>query len=130
MLRHPGYSPYWKDGTNILKGSQRLRDRLLDHMRAGRLSLTKDFVHSYARTDYTKEELAYDRSLRQKAGIMNREEEIPTVSIANATVDLAGLPRILGHTRSLEWCWPPGSYGKYICDSCLQSRTYYSFLTL
>ncbi|EYC35795.1 hypothetical protein Y032_0982g3284 [Ancylostoma ceylanicum] len=48
--------------------NQELRDRLLMHMRAGRLSMTKDFVHSYARKDYTREELEYDRSLRKKAG--------------------------------------------------------------
>ncbi|XGW08955.1 hypothetical protein V3C99_011344 [Haemonchus contortus] len=58
----------------ITLGNQCLRDRLLEHMRAGRLSLTRDFVHSYARTDYTREELEYDRSLRKKAGKLNQEE--------------------------------------------------------
>ncbi|KAK6049635.1 hypothetical protein COOONC_12860, partial [Cooperia oncophora] len=54
--------------------NQELRDRLLQHMRSGRQSLTKDFVHSYARPDYTREEIEYDRALRRKAGIMNSQE--------------------------------------------------------
>ncbi|KIH67865.1 hypothetical protein ANCDUO_01801 [Ancylostoma duodenale] len=43
-------------------------------MRNGRLSLTKQYVHSYARKDYTREELEYDRSLRKKAGQLNHQE--------------------------------------------------------
>lgn len=36
-------------------------------MRTGRKSLTKEVVHSYVRTDYTREELDYDRTLCRKA---------------------------------------------------------------
>ncbi|WKY08770.1 hypothetical protein Q1695_007914 [Nippostrongylus brasiliensis] len=51
-----------------------LRDRLLEHMRTGRQNLTKQFVHSFARRDYTTEELQLDRTLRKKAGEMNARE--------------------------------------------------------
>ncbi|VDK58452.1 unnamed protein product [Cylicostephanus goldi] len=43
-------------------------------MKSGRLSLTRQFIHSYARKDYTREELEFDRTLRRKAGLMNRQE--------------------------------------------------------
>ncbi|XGW07566.1 hypothetical protein V3C99_010605 [Haemonchus contortus] len=97
--RYPKTKPVSKNPRpRIIKislGSQRLRDRLLDHMRAGRLSLTKDFVHSYARTDYTKEELAYDRSLRQKAGIMNREEGKLSYVVRDLAIHKLRTPRDL-----------------------------------
>ncbi|KAK6058336.1 hypothetical protein COOONC_04095 [Cooperia oncophora] len=51
--------------------SQALRDKLLHHMRSGRQSLTRRFVHSYARRDYTSEELELDRTLRKQAGMSN-----------------------------------------------------------
>ncbi|KIH50203.1 hypothetical protein ANCDUO_19720 [Ancylostoma duodenale] len=54
--------------------NQELRDKLLAYMKKGRLSLTKHCVHSYARNDYTKEELEYDRALRKKAGMLNHHE--------------------------------------------------------
>ncbi|KIH68704.1 hypothetical protein ANCDUO_00960 [Ancylostoma duodenale] len=43
-------------------------------MKSGRQSMTQRFVHSYARTDYTREEINYDRILRRKAGQMNQQE--------------------------------------------------------
>ncbi|KAK6044741.1 hypothetical protein COOONC_17754 [Cooperia oncophora] len=49
----------------------RSKDRLLRHMRSGRQSLTRRFVHSYARRDYTVEELELDRALRRQAGQSN-----------------------------------------------------------
>lgn len=52
---------------NIYLGCQKLRDKMLEHMRTGRKSLTKEVVHSYVRTDYTREELDYDRTLCRKA---------------------------------------------------------------
>ncbi|EYC23516.1 hypothetical protein Y032_0015g2694 [Ancylostoma ceylanicum] len=51
--------------------NQTLKDRLLHHMKQGRQSLTKEFVHSYARRDYNPEELKLDRSLRKEAGELN-----------------------------------------------------------
>ncbi|KAK6060489.1 hypothetical protein COOONC_01848 [Cooperia oncophora] len=55
--------------------SQELRDRLLAFMRKGRLSFTQTFYHSYARRDYTREELDYDRQLRKRAGMLNANAE-------------------------------------------------------
>ncbi|KIH52402.1 hypothetical protein ANCDUO_17497 [Ancylostoma duodenale] len=43
-------------------------------MRSGRQSLTQQFVHSYARRDYTAEELSLDRMLRKEAGDLNARE--------------------------------------------------------
>ncbi|KIH43665.1 hypothetical protein ANCDUO_26324 [Ancylostoma duodenale] len=43
-------------------------------MRSGRQSLTQRFVHSYARRDYTAEELSLDRTLRKEAGDLNARE--------------------------------------------------------
>ncbi|KIH59300.1 hypothetical protein ANCDUO_10472 [Ancylostoma duodenale] len=54
--------------------TQELRDRLLRYMKSGRQSMTQRFIHSYARTDYTREEINYDRILRRKAGQMNQQE--------------------------------------------------------
>ncbi|VDK52383.1 unnamed protein product [Cylicostephanus goldi] len=54
--------------------SKELRDQLLQHMRAGRQSLTQKFIHSYARRDYTYEELQLDRALRKQAGDLNARE--------------------------------------------------------
>lgn len=51
--------------------SQTLKDRLLYHMKSGRQSLTRKFVLSNARRDYTLEELEMDRSLRRQAGELN-----------------------------------------------------------
>ncbi|KAK6012446.1 hypothetical protein OSTOST_22408, partial [Ostertagia ostertagi] len=69
--RHPAGQPRGISGRGrIIKinlPSQDLKDRLLRHMRSGRQSLTKQFVHSYARRDYTAEELELDRSLRKQA---------------------------------------------------------------
>ncbi|KAK6033278.1 hypothetical protein OSTOST_00506 [Ostertagia ostertagi] len=49
-----------------------LKDRLIANMRSVRQSLTRDFVHSYARRDYT-EELSLDRNLRKQAGQLNKK---------------------------------------------------------
>ncbi|KAL6743577.1 hypothetical protein Aduo_016599 [Ancylostoma duodenale] len=54
--------------------SQELEDKLLQHTKQGRQSLTKNFIHSYARRDYTPEELELDRKLRRKAGELNQKE--------------------------------------------------------
>ncbi|VDL72039.1 unnamed protein product [Nippostrongylus brasiliensis] len=42
--------------------------RLRSHMRTGRQGLTQQFVHSFARCDYTSKELRLDRRLRKEAG--------------------------------------------------------------
>ncbi|KIH50294.1 hypothetical protein ANCDUO_19628 [Ancylostoma duodenale] len=54
--------------------SQELRDILLEHMRSGRQSLTQQYVHSFARRDYTAQELQLDRALRKQAGDLNARE--------------------------------------------------------
>ncbi|KIH49621.1 hypothetical protein ANCDUO_20304 [Ancylostoma duodenale] len=54
--------------------NQELRDALLDHMRVGRQSLTQRFVHSFARRDYTAEEVQVDRALRKQVGDLNARE--------------------------------------------------------
>ncbi|EYC37984.1 hypothetical protein Y032_0752g2055 [Ancylostoma ceylanicum] len=58
----------------IALSSQDLRDRLLAHMKSSRQSLTQRFVHSFARRDYTVEELSLDRALRKQAGDLNAQE--------------------------------------------------------
>ncbi|KHJ90408.1 hypothetical protein OESDEN_09750, partial [Oesophagostomum dentatum] len=55
--------------------SQALRDRLLTHMRSSKQSLTKPFTHSYARRDYTIEELKLDRYLRKQAGDVSAQSD-------------------------------------------------------
>ncbi|RCN35066.1 hypothetical protein ANCCAN_19097 [Ancylostoma caninum] len=44
------------------------------HMRSGRQSLTQRYVHSFARRDYTAQELQLDRALRKQAGDLNARE--------------------------------------------------------
>jgi hypothetical protein len=53
--------------------SKELRDKLLDLIRSKRCSLTKDMPHSYARRDYTVEEMIMDREKRQEAGKLNQD---------------------------------------------------------
>lgn len=84
----------------ICLGNQELRDRLLEHMRIGRQSLTKDFVHSYARRDYTREELEYDRLLRRKAGIMNSEEGKLVYVVRDLAIHKLNTPRELPESRN------------------------------
>ncbi|KIH58197.1 hypothetical protein ANCDUO_11599 [Ancylostoma duodenale] len=77
--RHPAGKPRAPGARGrIIKislPSQELRNSLLAHMRSGRQSLTERFVHSYARRDYTAEELQLDRSLRKQAGDLNARED-------------------------------------------------------
>ncbi|KIH62574.1 hypothetical protein ANCDUO_07142 [Ancylostoma duodenale] len=75
--------------------NQDLRDRLLRHMRSGRQSLTKQFVHSYARKDYTREELEYDRSLRRKAGLLNQQEGMLKYVVRDFSIHELRYPRQL-----------------------------------
>ncbi|VDL67127.1 unnamed protein product [Nippostrongylus brasiliensis] len=76
--RHPAGKPRGTGARGrIIKISlpnQELRNALLSHMRAGRQSLTRQFVHSFARRDYTSEELRLDRRLRKEAGERNAAE--------------------------------------------------------
>lgn len=76
--RHPAGKPRGPgERGRIIKislPSQALRDALFDHMRSGRQSLTQRCVHSFARRDYTAEELSVDRSLRKEAGDLNARE--------------------------------------------------------
>ncbi|EYC20777.1 hypothetical protein Y032_0021g418 [Ancylostoma ceylanicum] len=75
--RHPSGRPRGpgKRGRiiKVTLGNQSLRDSLLSHLRSGRQSLTQRFVHSFARRDYTMEEIALDRSLRKQAGDLNAQ---------------------------------------------------------
>lgn len=75
--------------------SKDLRDKLLDHMRRGRLSLTSQFVHSYARKDYTREELEFDRALRRKAGEMNKQEGKLSYVVRDLSIHKLKTPRDL-----------------------------------
>lgn len=75
--------------------NQELRDKLLRHMRAGRQALTREFVHSYARPDYTKEEVEYDRLLRTKAGKMNRNEGKLAYVVRDLAIHKLKVPREL-----------------------------------
>ncbi|KIH68849.1 hypothetical protein ANCDUO_00812 [Ancylostoma duodenale] len=82
--RRPQSKPIVNNGRpriiKIYVRNRELRARLLLLMRARRTSLTQEFVHSYARTDYTREEINYDRSLRKSAGITKqREGKLPYV---------------------------------------------------
>lgn len=51
-----------------------LMDCLLAHMSSDRQGLTKQYVHSYARRDYTPEELQLDRTLRKQESDLNARE--------------------------------------------------------
>ncbi|KHJ80840.1 hypothetical protein OESDEN_19480 [Oesophagostomum dentatum] len=77
IRRHPSGRPHGPGRRGriikITLSNQSLRDALLMHMKNGRQSLTKDFVHSYPRRDYTVEELELDRSLRKQAGELNAQ---------------------------------------------------------
>lgn len=86
--------------------NQELRDRLLRHMRNGRLSLTKQFVHSYARRDYTREELEYDRSLRQKAGEMNKQQGMLKF-VRDFAIHELRCPRALPHRSEPSLLYEP-----------------------
>ena len=82
VRRHPPNRPQnsGRKGRiiKITLTNQELRDSLLFHMRCGRQSLTREFIYSFARRDYTPEELALDRSLRKQAGELNAKEGMLT----------------------------------------------------
>ncbi|RCN52995.1 hypothetical protein ANCCAN_00992 [Ancylostoma caninum] len=59
--------------TKITTPNGELRDKLLSHMRRGKLPVAQKFIYSYACKDYTCEELVFDRALRQKAGPLNQQ---------------------------------------------------------
>lgn len=73
---------------------------MLEHMRTGRQSLTKDYIHSYARRDYTREELEYDRTLRKKAGTMNSEEGKLVYVVRDLVIPNLNAPRDLPVRRN------------------------------
>ncbi|WKX95687.1 hypothetical protein Q1695_012275 [Nippostrongylus brasiliensis] len=58
----------------IFLPNQELRDSLLAHMKTGRQSLTQRFTHSFARRDYTTDQLMLDRAIRKEAGERNARE--------------------------------------------------------
>ncbi|KIH68738.1 hypothetical protein ANCDUO_00929 [Ancylostoma duodenale] len=72
--RHPDGRPRGRGRMiKIPLSNQALRDSLLSHMKSGRQSLTQELMHSFARRDYTVEELSLDRSLRKQAGDLNAQ---------------------------------------------------------
>ena len=74
--RHPEQRNPNSDRPRIIKiqlPTPEHRDNLLQFMRKGRQSLTRTMVHSYARRDYTQEQLELDRSTRREAGRLNAE---------------------------------------------------------
>ncbi|RCN25823.1 hypothetical protein ANCCAN_28462 [Ancylostoma caninum] len=96
--RHPKIRNVKSSRPRIIKvylRNQDLRDRLLHHIRNGRLSLTKQFVHSYARKDYTREELEYDRCLRKKAGQLNHQEGMLKYIVRDLSIHELRYPREL-----------------------------------
>ncbi|EYC32397.1 hypothetical protein Y032_0003g1549 [Ancylostoma ceylanicum] len=103
--RHPQSKPIVNSGRpriiKIYVRNRELRDRLLLLMRARRLPLTQEFVHSYARTDYTREEINYDRSLRKRAGIMNQREGKLMYVVRDLAIHKLRSPRELP-TRSIN----------------------------
>ncbi|KIH47879.1 hypothetical protein ANCDUO_22056 [Ancylostoma duodenale] len=82
--------------------NQELRDRLLQHMRTGRQSLTRQYVHSYARPDYTREEIDYDRALRKKAGVMNETEGKLMYVVRDLAIHKLRVPRDLPSRHSIN----------------------------
>jgi hypothetical protein len=77
MTRLPADKPRKKDERprpiKVELPNPELRARLLALLRAKRHQLTADMHHSYARNDYTKEQMSLDFELRRKAGKMNKE---------------------------------------------------------
>ncbi|KIH63762.1 hypothetical protein ANCDUO_05935 [Ancylostoma duodenale] len=81
------------DRTPIFKvttRNQELRDKLLDQMRRGRLSLTRQFTHSY-----TREEIEFDRALRKKAGLLNQQEGKLLYVVRDLSIQKLKTPRDL-----------------------------------
>jgi hypothetical protein len=54
--------------------TKELRDKLLDLLRSKRCNLTANMHHSYARRDYTVEEMIADKEKRKEAGRLNQQE--------------------------------------------------------
>ncbi|EYC40176.1 hypothetical protein Y032_0625g791 [Ancylostoma ceylanicum] len=79
----------------ITTRNQEFRDKLLDQMRRGRLSLTRQFTHSYARKDYTREEIEFDRALRKKAGLLNQQEGKLLYVVRDLSIQKLKTPRDL-----------------------------------
>ncbi|KIH60525.1 hypothetical protein ANCDUO_09228 [Ancylostoma duodenale] len=75
--------------------NQALKDRLLEHMKRGRQSLTKIFVHSYARRDYTSKELHLDRAVRKRAGELNEKEGKLQFVVRDLQIHRLIRPRVL-----------------------------------
>ncbi|EYC44081.1 hypothetical protein Y032_0473g2116 [Ancylostoma ceylanicum] len=71
-------------------------------MKSGRLSLTKHCIHSYARKDFTKEELEYDRALRRKAGALNQLEGKLVYVVRDLTIHKLRNPRALPYQASTQ----------------------------
>lgn len=94
-----------KSRPRIIKiglASQQLRDKLLFRMRSGRRSLTQCYVHSYARPDYTREEIEYDRALRIKAGKLNSQEGKLTYVVRDLAIHKLKFPRELPASGRIE----------------------------
>ncbi|KAK6038615.1 hypothetical protein COOONC_23880 [Cooperia oncophora] len=72
----------------------------------GRLSLTQTFHHSYARRDYTKEELDYDRQLRKRAGLLNANAGKLSYVVRDLAIHKLktprDLPRSISRSSSIE----------------------------
>ncbi|EYB82078.1 hypothetical protein Y032_0367g32 [Ancylostoma ceylanicum] len=99
--RHPIGKPRGPSGRGrIIKirlANQQLRDALLSHMKAGRQSLTEQFVDSFARRDYTMEELNLDRALRKRAGDHNALEGKLVYIVRDFDIIKLKYPRELPH---------------------------------
>ncbi|KAK6053270.1 hypothetical protein COOONC_09225 [Cooperia oncophora] len=107
---------------------QELRDRLLAFMKRGRLSLTQTFPHSYARRDYTKEELDYDRQLRKRAGLLSANGG----KLLYVVRALAGLdktprsPRSISRSSSIEGQTYPGR--RFLVLNGLSSQLFLDYI--
>ena len=74
--RHPTDRPPTARGRplKLFFESQGERDLVLQHVKRNKTALMKEHPHSFIRRDYTAQELAVDRDLRQRAGLLNAAE--------------------------------------------------------
>ncbi|RCN49911.1 hypothetical protein ANCCAN_03947 [Ancylostoma caninum] len=72
-------------------------------MRTGRQCQTRQYVHSCARPDYTREEIEYDRELREKAGIMNQTEGKLVHVVRNLAIHKLRVPQDLAYRYPINF---------------------------
>ncbi|KIH44666.1 hypothetical protein ANCDUO_25308 [Ancylostoma duodenale] len=124
--RHPAGKPRGKGvRRRIIKialTSQYFKDKLLAHMRSGRQTLTRNFVHSFARRDYTAEELKFDQIIKLKA-----PRDLPIRHLPSPPADILKNKKNNSSSQERLLTQVSGSYNSNITGQVEQGMSQASF---